>query len=47
MKEADMAQVAAFIDDALTHHEDDAYLAGIAEQVKKFLEKFPLYPELN
>lgn len=47
MKEKDMAQVAAFIDDALTHHQDDAYLASIAEQVKKFLEKFPLYPELN
>ena len=47
MKEKDMAQVAAFIDDALTHHEDDAYLTGIAQQVKKFLENFPLYPELN
>lgn len=46
MKEADMAQVAAFIDDALTHHEDETYLAGIAAQVKKFLEKFPLYPQL-
>ncbi len=47
MKEKDMAQVAAFIDDALTHHEDDAYLADIAQKVKKFLENFPLYPELN
>ena len=47
MKEKDMVQVAAFIDDALTHHEDDAYLAGIAQKVKKFLENFPLYPELK
>ena len=47
MKEKDMAQVAAFIDEALTHHEDETYLAGIALQVKKFLEKFPLYAELN
>ena len=47
MKETDMAQVAAFIDDALTHHEDDTYLAGIAEQVKKFLAKFPLYETLQ
>ena len=46
MKEEDMKQVAAFIDDALTHTEDDAYLAGIAAQVKKFLANFPLYPEL-
>ena len=46
MKEKDMAQVAAFIDDALTHTTDEIYLAGIAAQVKKFLENFPLYPEL-
>ena len=46
MKEEDMVQVAAFIDDALTHASDDAYLAGIAEQVKTFLQKFPLYPTL-
>ena len=47
MKEADMEHVAAFIDDAISHHEDDAYLAGIAQQVKTFLQRFPLYPELN
>ena len=47
MKENDMVQVAAFIDDALTHHEDEMYLAGIAGKVKQFLEKFPLYPQLN
>ncbi|MBP5429768.1 MAG: serine hydroxymethyltransferase [Elusimicrobiaceae bacterium] len=47
MKEKDMAQVAAFIDDALTHPADEAYLANIAAQVKKFLENFPLYPDLK
>lgn len=47
MKEKDMEQVAAFIDDALIHHEDEYYLAQIAQQVKKFLEKFPLYAELK
>ena len=47
MKEADMAQVAAFIDDAISHAQDEAYLAQIAGQVKKFLEKFPLYPQLQ
>lgn len=46
MKEADMAQVADFIDGAISHHEDDSYLAEVAGQVKKFLEKFPLYPSL-
>ena len=46
MKEKDMAQVGAFIDDALTHTGDDGYLANIARQVKEFLTHFPLYPEL-
>ena len=47
MKEADMAQIAAFIDDAISHAQDDAYLAHIAEQVKAFLARFPLYPSLQ
>lgn len=46
MKEQDMAIVASFIDDAITHYDDEAYLANIASQVKDFLTKFPLYPEL-
>ncbi len=46
MKEADMAQIAAFIDEALTHPQDEARLADIAQRVKQFLEKFPLYPHL-
>ena len=47
MKEKDMEQVAAFIDDALTHFADENYLAQIAEKVKKFLQNFPLYEELK
>jgi len=46
MKEADMAQVAAFIDEALSHTQDDAYLADEAKRVKEFLSRFPLYPSL-
>lgn len=46
MKEADMAQIAAFINEALTHPQDEARLADIAQRVKQFLEKFPLYPHL-
>lgn len=46
MKEGDMAQIAAFIDEALTHPQDEARLADIAQRVKQFLEKFPLYPHL-
>lgn len=47
MKEEDMAQVAEFIDRAITHHDDEAYLARVAQEVEKFLEKFPLYPSLG
>ena len=47
MKEQDMEQVAAFIDEALMHFADENYLAQIAEKVKKFLQNFPLYEELK
>ena len=46
MKEADMDQIATFINEALTHPQDEARLADIAQRVKQFLEKFPLYPHL-
>ncbi len=46
MKEADMLQVAEFIDRALTHYNDENYLTNEAKEVEKFLEKFPLYVEL-
>ena len=47
MKETDMAKVAEFMDEAISHHEDETYLAQIAEQVKAFLSSFPLYPSLQ
>ena len=47
MKEADMAKVADFIDRAITHHDDDAYLAAVAQEVETFLQAFPLYPSLG
>ncbi|WP_428050644.1 serine hydroxymethyltransferase [Candidatus Avelusimicrobium caledoniensis] len=47
MKEKDMEQIAAFIDDALSHHADENYLVQIAQQVKTFLQKFPLYETLK
>ena len=46
MKEADMDQIATFINEALTHPQDEARLADIAQRVKQFLEQFPLYPHL-
>ena len=47
MKETDMAQIAAFIDAAISNAQDDARLAEIARQVKVFLDNFPLYAGLN
>ncbi len=47
MKEADMEKVAELIDRAITHHADEAYLAAEAKEVEKFLEEFPLYPQLG
>ena len=47
MKEADMQKVADFIDRAITHHADDAYLAAQAKEVETFLKDFPLYPQLG
>lgn len=43
MKEADMIKIAAFIDEAVNNHEDDAKLFAEAERVKEFLKRFPLY----
>jgi len=38
------AEVAAFIDDAIKHKDDDKALKGIAEQVKGLCARFPVYP---
>lgn len=46
MKEKEMAQIAAFIDEALSNTQDDSRLADISKRVKAFLENFPLYPSL-
>ncbi|WP_424245378.1 glycine hydroxymethyltransferase [Elusimicrobium posterum] len=47
MKEADMATVAQFIDEAITNHENETKLAEISGKVAEFLSKFPLYPTLD
>ena len=47
MKEKDMQTVADLIDQALSHAEDEGYLAQIAQQVKTFLGRFPLYEDLK
>ncbi|MEC9464739.1 MAG: serine hydroxymethyltransferase [Myxococcota bacterium] len=46
MKEPQMAEIAALINDALSAPDDDAHLAGVKERVKQLTSGFPLYPEL-
>ncbi|WP_458401956.1 serine hydroxymethyltransferase [Candidatus Avelusimicrobium sp.] len=47
MKEADMDKVADFIDRAITHYDNEPYLAQVAQEVETFLQAFPLYPSLG
>ena len=43
MKEAQMAQIADFIDEAVSNHDNPQKLEQIAAKVKDFLSAFPLY----
>lgn len=46
MKEEEMKQIAAWIDEAITHREDTAHLEGLRTNIKELTKRFPLYPEL-
>jgi len=47
MLESDMDQVAEFIVETLSAHEDDAQIKKIRRRVEAFCQKYPLYPELK
>lgn len=47
MKEADVVQVAEMIDKVLMNIDDEAVVASVKDDVKNFMQQFPLYPELN
>lgn len=47
MKEAEMKQVAVWIEEAITNFKNDAKLAEIKNRVKALTKKFPLYPTLK
>lgn len=42
MKEAEMKQVAGWINDAVVHHSDEAYLKDLHKTITKFTKDFPL-----
>lgn len=45
MKEKEMEEIAAYIDEALTHKDNDTYLRSIKENVKKLTARFPIYSD--
>ncbi|MFH1142335.1 MAG: serine hydroxymethyltransferase [Candidatus Uhrbacteria bacterium] len=47
MKESEMKQIAAWIDEAIINHADTNKLEAIRSQVKELTAKFPLYPKLE
>ncbi|MFH1631511.1 MAG: serine hydroxymethyltransferase [bacterium] len=47
MKEAEMMQIANWIDQAIVNHGDNGRLAAIREEVKEMTAKFPLYEGLE
>lgn len=47
MKEADVTQVAELIDKVLMNADDESVIASVKEDVKAFMQRFPLYPELS
>ena len=47
MKEAEMKQIAEWIDQAIMHWKDAKKLEAIRLEVKKMTSRFPLYPGLK
>jgi len=47
MKEADVTHVAGLIDKVLMNIDDENVIASVKEEVKAFMQQFPLYPELS
>ena len=47
LTEEHMPKIAEWIDSALKHKDDDAYLAKIKQDIASFMEQFPLYPEVE
>ena len=44
MKDRDMAVIAGYINEAITHKGSDAALKSIAGKVKELCARFPIYP---
>ncbi|HRG81375.1 MAG TPA: serine hydroxymethyltransferase [Chitinophagaceae bacterium] len=47
MLESHMETVVEFIDKVLMNADDEALIGGVKQEVKSFMQQFPLYPELG
>ncbi|MBN8783318.1 MAG: serine hydroxymethyltransferase [Sphingobacteriales bacterium SCN 48-20] len=47
LKEADVANIVDLIDKVLTNADDEKVIAAVKDEVKNFMQQFPLYPELG
>lgn len=47
LKEAHMETVVDFIDQVLMHADDETVIGGVKNEVRHFMQQFPLYPELG
>lgn len=47
MKESDMETIVALVDTVVMKPDDEKLIAGIKEEVKEFMQQYPLYPELG
>ncbi|MFT4094402.1 MAG: serine hydroxymethyltransferase [Niabella sp.] len=47
LKENDVLEVVSLIDKVLMNTDDESVIAGVKEEVKSFMQQFPLYPELG
>ena len=47
MDEAHMENIVAMIDKVLMNADDTTIISSVKEEVKLFMQQFPLYPELG
>jgi glycine hydroxymethyltransferase len=47
LKESDLVEVVGMIDRVLTNADDEKTVLSVREEVKSFMQKFPLYPGLS
>jgi len=47
MQESHMETVVAFIDKVLMNADDEQVISGVKQEVRTFMQQFPLYPELG